>query len=49
MDKVKNAKLKRVIKDLPPEKKLFAEKLAVEIEFMADSLQDTNGIVDRLQ
>lgn len=47
MDKVKNARLKRVIKDLPPEKKLFAEKLAVEIEFMADSLQDTRDIIRR--
>ena len=47
MDKVKNAKLKKVIKDLSPEKKLFAEKLAVEIEFMADSLQDTRDIIRR--
>lgn len=47
MDKVKNAKLKRAIKDLPPEKKLFAEKLAVEIEFMGDSLQDTRDIIRR--
>lgn len=46
MDKVKNSRLKKVIKELPPEKKLFAEQLAVEIEFMANSLSEMRHIVE---
>ena len=46
MDKVQNTKLKKVIKELPPEKKLFAEQLAVEIEFMANSLSEMRHLVE---